>query len=156
MHAGDSIQVGSGGNSPWKRPRRPGRTVSTAQEVQQTRTPLSLDALAFELHAQAGLDGLSGSGTSWPTAPVLDAFGWLRNLAGGSSSSSGIVSIRVAVAGSTQTLHYLLNAIELLRAEMRDEHDKSSQLSVSIFLIPTSPSPDENALANCIARTDCW
>lgn len=148
------IEGASGGGSPWKRLRRPARTASTTHEVQQTRTPLSLDALAFELHAQAELSP-DGPGTSWPTAHVENALEWLRHLA--SQAPDGTVSIRLAVAGGTQTLHHLLNAIELLRAEMRrDEHETARQLSVSIFLVPTSPSVGENALAECIARTDCW
>ena len=150
---GKSIEVSAGGDSPWRRPRRPTRTGSTVPELQNSHTSLSLDALAFELHPQAA-DSPNGS---WPTEPVLDALAWLRSLATRAQPVGSTVSVRIAVAGTAQTTHNMLNAIQLLRSELlRDEHAVSRELSVSVYLIPTSPAPDDNALADCIARTDCW
>ena len=146
--------MSAAGDSPWRRPRRPTRTGSTAPELQDSRTSLSLDALAFELHPQVAE---SPKGSSWPTEPVLDALTWLRSLATRAPPVAGTVSIRIAVAGTAQTTHHMLNAIQLLRRELlRDEHGVSRELLVSVFLIPISPAPDDNALADCIARTDCW
>jgi hypothetical protein len=90
---------------------------------------------------------------------VLDALEWLRGVASLAPAVGAAVSFRIAVAGGAQAIHHVLNAIELLRAELLRSSGLDSrkrQLSVSIFLIPTSPLVDDNALAECIARTDCW
>lgn len=154
---GKSMEVSPGEDSPWKRPRRTARTASSAHEMSQTTTSLSLDALEFELHPQAKIQDASRS--SWPTEPVLDAVKWLRGIASTAPAVGAGVSVRIVVAGGAQTIHHVLNAIELLRAELLRSSGLDSrkrQLSVSIFLIPISPSVDDNALAECIARTDCW
>jgi hypothetical protein len=135
-----------GDDSSWKRPRRPIRTTSTALEsAQSAALPLSLEPLNFDMHQQAAG---SDSNLIWPTEPVLDAVTWLKGLV--REAPPGAESLRIAVAGGVQTIHALVNAIEILRRE------EERKMTVCVYLIPTTTSTDDNALADCIARTDCW
>lgn len=128
-------------DSPWKRPRRPTRTVSTAQEPQHQPDVLpSLEPLTFVLQPE----GPCEDGSVWPTEQVLSTCSWLKGVADEAPAGA---DLRIAVAGGTRTIHHLVNAIERLRRE--DSIDRG----VCIYLIPVA---EDNALADLISRTDCW
>jgi len=80
----------------------------------------------------------------WPTEQVLSTCLWLKGVASQAPAGS---DLRIVVAGATRTIHHLVNAIERLRRE------DAMDLCVCIYLVPVA---EENALADCIARTACW
>ena len=110
--AGDSVADGRGGDSPWRRPRRLTRSVSTStpEQVPDAASLPSIGLLSFDLRP----DRVSEGGTTWPTFQVQDTCSWIMALLSAPDRAAH-GALQVCVAGGSRTLHHLINAVELIR-----------------------------------------
>ena len=150
--AGESVADGRGGDSPWRRPRRLTRSVSTStpEQVPDAASLPSIGLLSFDLRPDRASEG----GTTWPTFQVQDTCSWIMALLSAPDRAAH-GALQVCVAGGSRTLHHLINAVELIRSEeiAGRQAQQLGDRRVHVYLVPIARG---NALAEFIARTDCW
>jgi hypothetical protein len=139
-----------GFNSPWRRPAAR-RTRSDSKVARNAPEHLSFALSAippltapikFRIHHEVTSNGAA----CWPTRAMLDAAEFLQSAVDQYCLHSQ--RLRLGVAGSSRTLHNIVNAFAILR--------KSNSLNCTTLQIYLLPLGADNPLGEFVARSDCW